>query len=507
MKLTDSESNLIMARMERTLLLPLGSQAGILFVIFGAIMALMGFGLWVASSNWLTLLGGNLVYLGTILTLLGLETQTCAGRLSLTPFTGVMIWFAIRRFFTLSMILRWQDRVWDVWKHKPFDFYACSAVAELVGAVGVFGFWWGWRLARRKWLDNREVEPLNPPFDRSLWGCYFISLMIYLLNMAAPEVVGRLGSFGGQIIRLSAGVAFAIGIVLRTSLPISSLIYSVLLCFPFALHVMGFGMKSSFVSPFMPAFYIAALRSIRLSLFLAVPMVVFLLVFVFPYVKQFRQEAWTEQRKVQGEVLAKEVWHTVREDSLKNAAMESWNDFQGRFSSLGVTGAIVDLVRQEGVQGPIFLVNLPYAFIPRLLWPGKPAFEPAAWLSDKLYGITTTATAFHLPIEWYWMFGWPGAFFGMGVLGFGSAWVHRYLLVKSMQASVFFAGWFAFFLFIANVEEVRANSTFITPVVIIAASWMVYGMTRLMLLGGANKSAAAAHPALTRKGQSSRGRR
>jgi hypothetical protein len=476
------ESDLLLARLERFLSIPFPNGMGRALAGTGAIILIPGFVLWFATSDWLMLLGANMVYLGLVIAILGIEIKGISNRLALTPLAGFLGWFAIRRIMSMTLILKYRNTIENVWRQSDFDFIKCSAKAELIGAFGVFAFWFGWRLARRRREVYNSIELLKPPFDRSLWGAYAISLSIYGLHLIFPQAIARLGSFGGQLIGMSNGIAFATAIFWCDSLPLISVLSSIVLVLPFSTNVMSFGMKSAFINPFLPALHALMLRSLKWPLLISVALLPFFLLFVSPYIQAFREESWYNEREVKEGVLAQEVWQDVQKAGYWTATVNSWEKFQGRYSSIGVTGAIVGLVESEGHLGPLFLENLRYAFIPRLLWANKPVFEPASWLSDKLFGITSTATAFHLPMEWFWMFGWSGTFLGLSFLGFVYAWFHRYLLLNSLRGPVFLAGWFVMFLFICGIEESRSNTTFQQPLILFSVTWTMHWLSRIITL-------------------------
>lgn len=74
----------------------------------------------------------------------------------------------------------------------------------------------------------------------------------------------------------------------------------------------------------------------------------------------------------------------------------------------------VDVPFQQGLT----MIDLPFAFIPRIIWPDKPAVPAGQLFNKQFYHGTddTYISPSHLG-ELYWNFGWTGVFFGMTLIG------------------------------------------------------------------------------------------
>jgi hypothetical protein len=87
-----------------------------------------------------------------------------------------------------------------------------------------------------------------------------------------------------------------------------------------------------------------------------------------------------------------------------------------------VTGFMVNEVRRSGFQLGGTMGNLYYAFIPRIVWPEKPAVSRGAWFTTYLRmapreAEATTSTGMTIVGEWYWNFGVAGVVVGMFLTG------------------------------------------------------------------------------------------
>src|SRR5262249_54705167 len=70
-------------------------------------------------------------------------------------------------------------------------------------------------------------------------------------------------------------------------------------------------------------------------------------------------------------------------------------------------------------QGGWSLAYIPAAYVPRLLWPGKPKFTTGQWVTDHFgYGpYIRSSTGATWMGELYYNFGWTGILVGMTLIG------------------------------------------------------------------------------------------
>jgi hypothetical protein len=166
--------------------------------------------------------------------------------------------------------------------------------------------------------------------------------------------------------------------------------------------------------------------------------------------------------------VAQEVQHNIEQVGVSHTVTSSWDQFELRFGSVNEAGAVIYFADHVGFMGSFFIKDLMYGFIPRLLWPDKPSWDPAGWFSDFLAGNThiKSATALHIAPELYWMYGWPGTFFGLLLLGFYYRKVSDSLLRWGSGQPVFWAAWYSFLIFVTFIEEVRYNMAILTPIIL-----------------------------------------
>ena len=96
-----------------------------------------------------------------------------------------------------------------------------------------------------------------------------------------------------------------------------------------------------------------------------------------------------------------------------------------RLTTINQLSQIGRLVDEEGELHGQTLAYLAYAFIPRFLWPQKPAIAKGAWFALRIGlayvrrdGQISNAINMTIPGELYLNYGWTGVFIGLTVLGF-----------------------------------------------------------------------------------------
>jgi hypothetical protein len=91
-----------------------------------------------------------------------------------------------------------------------------------------------------------------------------------------------------------------------------------------------------------------------------------------------------------------------------------------RLDGIGILSVIVrDAGTRVPFQGGWSLAYIPAAYVPRLIWPGKPKFITGQWVTDNFgYGPEIrSSTGSTWMGELYYNFGWTGIVVGMTLLG------------------------------------------------------------------------------------------
>jgi hypothetical protein len=127
----------------------------------------------------------------------------------------------------------------------------------------------------------------------------------------------------------------------------------------------------------------------------------------------------------------------------------------GRIDTLGMLSTVV---RDAGTVVPFqhgrTLAFIPMSFVPRLLWPGKPIFETAQWITDN-FGAgphIRSATASTWMGELFFNFGWSGLLIGMGLIGIYFRFLQDYFLRLDATIPALLAGVVTIFTLAVTLE-------------------------------------------------------
>jgi len=468
------------------LLMPFGRLAQNLLLLCGAAGAVCGAYLsWaLPSGSWQALAGAAAVDFGWTSILLVIFGRAPGGRIVLNPLTGLLAAYALRRLLGIVYVASQASSL-----ESPFDavptaaYLVASAKAEWVTLAGTAAFSLGWILARRRGVVAKIDLPLRRGRTRRLWVVYFLGLAVFLGNRLSQGALGRLGNFVTSTGGLAFGATFALlAFSLEYGVEGRLRIAAYAAAVPLTLHAFTHGMKSSFFAGLLPVGIAFLLRKPRKALFLGAAGTVFLLVFVYPYVETFRFMNWAGGGGAPVEEVIQFSSEYVKQEGIAATLSRSWETFLLRFGGVNEAGAVIYFADEHGLMGAFFLQNLAYGFIPRLLWPGKPAWDPSGWFTEYLTGAAGEAissTALHIGPELYWMYGWAGTVFGLLLLGIFYRNVSDWLLVAARSSPVFLAAWYCFFVSVAFIEEVRYNMAVLSPFILVSSALAVHWLLKL----------------------------
>ncbi len=431
------------------------------------------------AGSWQNLAGAVAADMGGTLWLLLWLGTTPDWKLAVNPLTGLLGLYALRRWLGLIFVVSHASSLASPFNVVPTQAYiASSAKAEWITLLGTVAFCCGWVLARRRRSAGGGLTASTAWRDRQLWFAYAVGLAGYLVNWLLPGVAARLGSFFTVTSGLAYGSIFAL-FAFSTEFGIRGRLrlFTYLALLPLIANVLTFGMKSAFFFALLPVGAAYLLKRPGKGLALSTVALLFLLVFVYPYVQEYREVNWGPNPRGEsvGEV-ARRVQQNISQEGTLHTVKGSWDQFELRFGSVNEAGAVVYFADHTGLVGGFFIRYLLIGFIPRLLWPGKPSWDPSGWFTDFLAGGTgayvpgASSTALHIAPELYWMYGWLGTLFGMFLLGLFYRKVSDWLLASGTKSSVFWAAWYVFLQFVTFIEEVRFNTAILTPFILLATT-------------------------------------
>jgi hypothetical protein len=355
-----------------------------------------------------------------------------------------------------------------------------------VTLVGTVAFCAGWVLVGRGHGQASEPGPFTRWHNRQLWVVYAIGLAAFLGDWLSGGALSKLGNVVSITGGLAYGVLFALlafsndyGVKGR----LRFLTYGALL--PLMANVLTQGMKSAFFFAVLPVGAAYLLRKPGRGLVLSALGVMLLLIFIYPYVEEYRAANWGNASGASVEQVAQQVQSNMEQEGVAATVKTSWEMFEIRFGCVNEAGAVIYFADQTGLVGNLFIQNLFYGFIPRLLWPGKPVWDPSRWFTAFLGGAPEapgiSSTAFHIGPELYWMYGWPGTILGLLVLGLFYRRVSDWLLKMGGRSPIFLAAWYAFLVFVAFIEEVRYNMAILTPFILLGNALAVDLVLKIFL--------------------------
>jgi hypothetical protein len=433
------------------------------------------------TGSWQQLASAVTINFSVTLFVLAVVGLSGGSRFVLNPLTGMLIMYALRRLISLFLVFSERSELTPdfllVFSH--FEYCATSSKAELVCAIGTIAFWLGWRQFRRGSYHSPFFWEFPRLSDRHLWGIYAIGVTLFYLEIVYSNELESLGALVTMTKVLPLGAIFAL-LTFSTRFGIgSSRLWVVLIAIlPLTADVLTRGMKSAFLEVFLPVILAYLIRKPRIGILLTLFGTIFFLVFVFPYTQEYRVRVWHQGEEADALSIVRDVIKDIETYGMGSQIKMSAESFLHRFGGIGTPGVVVHAADRYGYLGPEFLQNLPYAFIPRAIWPSKPVFEPAAWFSWYLGWAPSpeearTATALHIGPELYWMFGWVGVAVGMFLLGLMYRSIHKFLLARSFRSSAMVAVWYSFLVSVIFIEESRYNSALISPFIIVINGYVI----------------------------------
>ncbi len=160
-----------------------------------------------------------------------------------------------------------------------------------------------------------------------------------------------------------------------------------------------------------------------------------------------------------------------------------------RLDAIGISSVIIrDTPSVSPFQNGRTLALIPIAFIPRILWPGKPIIPIGAWISQTYtpYGyLTDTNLAATWIGEFYLNFGLLGVAVGMFVMGLILRLIHESLLRRNATIPMISVSVILITALMMGIQEAVAR-TITTPALTVLPIFLMHIFMRLM--GGVHRS-------------------
>ena len=339
--------------------------------------------------------------------------------------------------------------------------------AELVFLLATFIFTAAWIVLERGMVMAVRREP-KPP---AMWATYGLSIAAYLL-LSASRIGGSLG-MAQELMRLFSigAIAVLLGGHSRYALGRRGSWLPILALLPLFTLALRSGMKGEVGLVLLPILLTIIRRPNTARFWFLGGFIVFVVLFLFPFSHEWREANWFAKQNVGIGTVAERVVYKWEHDGFIETAAESTARWMSRGSSSEQGGLVMQIAERDGLIGPVLIEGLATIFVPRFLWPDKPAYTPGAWFTWYLGQAAspeeaTTSTAMMLPTEWYWMFGWAGVICGMAFLGWLYFHCWRFLFIRT--SSLFpLVALFALLARSGGLEGVHTIYAISSPVILV----------------------------------------
>jgi hypothetical protein len=343
--------------------------------------------------------------------------------------------------------------------------------AELVFLLGTVVFALVWRLVEGK----TPLAVRDEPAPSSIWLIYGIAILPYLVLSYAVSS-NALGMTQDLMKWLSLG---SIAVLLcgrsRYALGNSRGWMAAAALLPLYVLALRSGMKGEVGLVSLPIL-LAIVRQLdfrRVALLGAFAM--FVVMFVFPFSQAWRFANWDGYvgNENAGIVdVSSRVFDNWQQNGILETAAEGSAQWLSRGSSAQSGGRVMQLTERDGHIGAAPIQGLLTIFIPRFLWPDKPAYAPGAWFTWYLGEASspetaTSATAMMLPTELYWMFGTAGVVIGMALLAVLNFQTWRYLIRRSATGLVPLAALSGLLALATGLEETFLIYALSAPIIFV----------------------------------------
>jgi hypothetical protein len=319
----------------------------------------------------------------------------------------------------LSRLLYVSDTVIGGTAESEWPFFAGSSElaifkAEVLTIAGTLITVMTWALAggARQSVESIRHEPPETS-TRLLIIIYTMSVVGLALEHLFPGTADALGQLLYTLFGVGLASVFFISILSDRSGP-TRVGLAAILCAPFVYFALGTGMKEDLIVSMMPLGYTAwtATRksAVRAVLMVSAAAVVGL---ITVYVGQLREDVWSRGNQFTAGGAVTQLAQTTDAQGPLTTISEGLTGFLSRSNPSVQRGWAVALADEYGYEPGLVFGPMLYVFIPRALWPDKPAIRQGWEYNGLLFGdsylaSSESSTATGLYPGFYLGFGWTG---------------------------------------------------------------------------------------------------
>lgn len=343
----------------------------------------------------------------------------------------ILLMCAVNRAFYVADYVLEGSRLddWPFFSSSPDGALFKGEVVTVVGTLLTVGTWLrfgGLRLAAAGGWIALRAQP----------GLLFV---LYVLAAGGMGISAQRPEFAASLGQLLPTLG-AVGLVSVAILPSSwfggrglRVAACFLLSAPYLWSASSSGMKEEIILALMPLALVAwtqyRTKPARVAL---AGMGVLMLALVASYVGFYRDEVWRGRQATTTGGVASQFIREAEESGTAETLHEGLTSFIRRSNASHHRGWAVSIADEQAYQPALVFAPLLYTFIPRMIWPGKPAVRQGWDFSGLVFGESfvewsesSTAAGFYASL--YLGGGWPA-------LGFGAALAGLLLAVTLTQA-------------------------------------------------------------------------
>jgi hypothetical protein len=282
------------------------------------------------------------------------------------------------------------DRIaeWPFYARYPENAVRKAEMATILGTLLTVFAWLISGGARQ--APGSIVHAPRAVVIRVLTMTYALSLIGILLTKALPDLVRDAGQLVPTMLGLGLAASFYVPFLLGRERA-WGLAAVTGMTIPFVYVALGTGMKENLIIALLPVGYMLWTYSQRTSVRLALAAASLLaLALITSYVGYFREEVWQSQRSVSPGQVLNEFLEGASSDGGIATITSGIEGFIRRNNGPAYRGWAVSHADEYRYEPGLVFSPMLYVFIPRLLWPNKPAIRQGWEYSGLLYGVAYT---------------------------------------------------------------------------------------------------------------------
>jgi hypothetical protein len=308
---------------------------------------------------------------------------------------------------------------WPFFSNAPD---AATFKGELITILGTLLTVWMWLKSGGLRLTASEGWKVLRSHPNLLLVLYVLAGGSMGISARRPELAASLGQFLPSL--------EAVGLVSVAILPTAWLrgrslrvAACVALSSPYLLSASSSGMKEEILLALMPLAFVTwtqcRTRSARVALAGAGLLVVAL---IASYVGFYREEVWQGRQNTSTASVARQFIQKTEDYGTIETLREGLTSFISRSNASNHRGWAVSIADEQGYEPGLVFAPLVYAFVPRVVWPEKPAIKQGWEFSSLVFGNlftawseSSTAAGFYASLYLGW--GWPALAVGAALAG------------------------------------------------------------------------------------------